>query len=72
MSNHFVRRSLVLLFVLLLAQRATAAVVNIGKYRVNVDVRTSLMVIIPHALIQGDVKGSLIKIRVSAPGYLPQ
>ncbi len=70
--SRYARPLLVLGLLLLLTHIGWAAVVNVGKYRVNVDVRTSLMVIIPHALIQGDVKGSLIKIRVSAPGYLPQ
>jgi hypothetical protein len=44
---------------------------NVGKYEVGVDVRTSLMKIIPHAYIKCDLTwGGKIKVSASAPGYV--
>lgn len=44
---------------------------NVGKYEVGVDVRTSLMKIIPHAYIKCDLTwGGKIKVSASAPGYM--
>ncbi|MGM0601356.1 MAG: hypothetical protein ACQETH_16210 [Candidatus Rifleibacteriota bacterium] len=46
---------------------------NVGKYKVAVDVRTSLMKIIPHAYVKCKLSWSnSIKVSVSAPGYLPE
>lgn len=44
----------------------------VGPYVVEVDVRTSLMQIIPHALVQAKESGGRIRLAVSAPGYLPE
>ena len=43
---------------------------TVGKYTVYVDVRTSLMLIIPHAFIKCKLSGSRLLVSASAPGYV--
>lgn len=45
---------------------------SVGPYRVEVDVRTSLMFLIPQALINCKLSGKVIKVSASAPGYVAQ
>ncbi len=49
-----------------------AAIENVGPYKVEIDVRTSLMKIIPHALVKMSLSGNTIKVAASAPGYVAQ
>ena len=41
-----------------------------GPYTVKVDVRTSLMLIIPHAYVKCRLSGGRIRVSASAPGYV--
>lgn len=67
---------LVAVFLFLLAvfagQSLFAAEYKVGPYKVEVDVRTSIMKIIPHALVKCSLSGRVIKVQVSAPGYVAQ
>lgn len=49
-----------------------AAEYKVGPYRVTVDARTSIMKIIPHALVKCSLAGKVIKVQASAPGYVAQ
>gem|GEM_PF-924328 len=49
---------------------AGAAEYKVGQYLVDVDVRTSLMQVIPHAYVKCRLAGKTIKISASAPGYV--
>ncbi|PKL51356.1 MAG: hypothetical protein CVV42_00460 [Candidatus Riflebacteria bacterium HGW-Riflebacteria-2] len=50
----------------------TAAEHKVGPYTVDVDVRSSLMQVIPHAYVKCRLSGNTIKISASAPGYVAQ
>ncbi len=43
-----------------------------GPYKVDVDVRTSLYLIIPHATVQVQLVGTRIRVSAWAPGYLAE
>jgi hypothetical protein len=43
---------------------------TVGPYRVEVDVRSSLMLMLPQALVKCRVSGSRILVSASAPGYV--
>lgn len=47
-----------------------AAEYKVGQYLVDVDVRTSLMQVIPHAYVKCRLAGKTIKISAAAPGYV--
>ncbi|EKD83322.1 MAG: hypothetical protein ACD_39C00750G0004 [uncultured bacterium] len=47
-----------------------AAEYKVGPYLVDVDVRTSLMQVIPHAYVKCHLSGKTIRISASAPGYV--
>ncbi len=59
-------------FLLSIPVNIFAAIENVGPYKVEIDVRTSLMKIIPHALVKLSLSGNLIKVSASAPGYVAQ
>jgi len=49
-----------------------AAEYKVGPYTLDVDVRSSLMQVIPHAYVRCRLSGNTIKISVAAPGYVAQ
>lgn len=49
-----------------------AAEYKVGPYTLDVDVRSSLMQVIPHAYVKCRLSGNIIKISASAPGYVAQ
>lgn len=44
----------------------------VGPYQVNVDVRNSIYLMVPHALVKCSLSGQNIRVSVTAPGYVPQ
>lgn len=63
--------------VMLLALMAFSAKLHavqcqVGSYLVNVDVRNSIYLMVPHALVKCSLSGQNIRIAASAPGYVPQ
>lgn len=72
-SINFVTGLLVAVFVFFLANTSLEAnPFDIGNFKVSVDVRTSLMKIIPHAYIKCNYWLGKVKITASAPGYVSQ
>lgn len=45
---------------------------QVGSFLVNVDVRNSIYLMVPHALVKCSLAGEKIRISASAPGYVPQ
>lgn len=45
---------------------------QVGSCLVNVDVRNSIYLMVPHALVKCSLSGEKIRISASAPGYVPQ
>jgi len=45
---------------------------QVGPYQVNVDVRNSVYLMVPQALVKCSPVGQNIRVSVSAPGYVPQ
>ncbi|MEW6712851.1 MAG: hypothetical protein AB1403_23740 [Candidatus Riflebacteria bacterium] len=70
----FCYRRMLLLFILLLTfnSAAESSEHQFGPYKIEVDVRTSIMKIIPHALVKCSLSGRTVKIAASAPGYVAQ
>lgn len=63
---------LALLLVTCIPNRLMAIQCSAGPYKIDVDVRSSLMKIIPHAFVKCTHANKTIKISASAPGYVPQ
>lgn len=63
---------LTLILILGLSANGFAAEYNVGAYKVEVDVRTSLMKIISHATVKCSLSGKTIRISAYAPGYVSQ
>ena len=59
-------------FALVLPAMLFAAEYKVGPYTLDVDVRSSLMQVIPHAYVKCRLSGNTIKISASAPGYVAQ
>ncbi len=68
--------SLRIMAVLILMTSCTASLMaaeyKVGPYTLDVDVRSSLMQVIPHAYVRCRLSGNAIKISASAPGYVAQ
>jgi len=64
---------LVILLALLAFSRPLLAVqCQAGPYLVNVEVRNSIYLMVPHALVKCSLSGHNIRVSASAPGYVPQ